>query len=114
VKSKAFTRNNENRRHFIGGSDARIIMGPDEAAVIRLWKEKRGETKPEDLCGNLIVQPGVALGRSTAWWRRAFQIDPVPFVVSGSRKRTPFPGRKSMPALRRTLSITARESWFPM
>jgi predicted phage-related endonuclease len=33
----------ESRRHFIGGSDARIIMGPDEKALIRLWQEKRGE-----------------------------------------------------------------------
>ena len=31
------------RRYFIGGSDARIIMGEDEAALIRLWREKRGE-----------------------------------------------------------------------
>jgi len=31
------------RRNFIGGSDARIIMGDDEAALIRLWREKRGE-----------------------------------------------------------------------
>ena len=36
------------RRCFIGGSDARIIMGGDEAALIRLWKEKRGEAEPED------------------------------------------------------------------
>ena len=35
------------RRYFIGGSDARIIMGDDEAALIRLWKEKRGEVEPE-------------------------------------------------------------------
>jgi hypothetical protein len=27
------------RRRFIGGSDARIIMAPDAAALIRLWKE---------------------------------------------------------------------------
>ena len=27
------------RRYFIGGSDARIIMGDDEAALIRLWRE---------------------------------------------------------------------------
>ncbi len=46
------------RRYFIGGSDARIIMGNDEAALIRLWKEKRGEIEPEDLSGNLIVQLG--------------------------------------------------------
>ena len=31
-----------NRRAFIGGSDARIIMGDDEAALVRLWREKRG------------------------------------------------------------------------
>jgi hypothetical protein len=49
-----------NRRLFIGGSDARIIMSPDEAALIRLWKEKRGEVEPEDLSGNLVVQLGVA------------------------------------------------------
>ena len=37
------------RRAFIGGSDARIIMGNDEAALIQLWREKRGEAEPEDL-----------------------------------------------------------------
>src|SRR5215467_3711473 len=46
------------RRSFIGGSDARIIMGNDEAALVRLWREKRGEVEPEDLSGNLIVQLG--------------------------------------------------------
>jgi predicted phage-related endonuclease len=48
------------RRSFIGGSDARIIMGSDEAGLIRLWREKRGEAEPEDLSGNLIVQLGTA------------------------------------------------------
>jgi putative phage-type endonuclease len=47
------------RRSFIGGSDARIIMGDDEYALTRLWREKRGEVEPEDLSGNLIVQLGV-------------------------------------------------------
>src|SRR5215475_7060513 len=59
------------RRSFIGGSDARIIMGSDEAALVRLWREKRGEGAPEDLSGNLIVQLGVAteeLNRS--WYER--------------------------------------------
>ena len=41
------------RRQFLGGSDARIIMSPDESALIRLWKEKRGEAEPEDLSDNL-------------------------------------------------------------
>jgi hypothetical protein len=47
------------RRSFIGGSDARTIMGSDEAALMRLWREKRGEAEPEDLSGNLIVQLGL-------------------------------------------------------
>src|SRR5271166_2368811 len=58
-------KNAVNRRLFIGGSDARIIMSPDEAALIRLWKEKRGEAEPEDLSENLIVQLGSPLRRST-------------------------------------------------
>jgi len=49
----------ENRRQFIGGSDARIIMGSDEAALLRLWREKRGEVEPADFSGNLVVQLGV-------------------------------------------------------
>jgi len=48
------------RRSFIGGSDARTIMGDDEGALLRLWREKRGEVEPEDLSGNLIVQLGAA------------------------------------------------------
>jgi hypothetical protein len=47
------------RRTFIGGSDARIIMGADEPALLQLWREKRGELEPEDLSGNLIVQLGL-------------------------------------------------------
>jgi predicted phage-related endonuclease len=51
--------NHVSRRSFIGGSDARIIMGDDEAALLRLWREKRGEAEPEDLSANLIVQLGL-------------------------------------------------------
>jgi predicted phage-related endonuclease len=56
------------RRSFIGGSDARIIMGEDEAALHRLWGEKRGEVKPEDLSGNLIVQLGLATENLNRHW----------------------------------------------
>ena len=62
---------NLSRRNFIGGSDARIIIGTDGAALLRLWREKRGEAEPEDLSGNLIVQLGVAteaLNRN--WYER--------------------------------------------
>src|SRR5262249_40813565 len=61
-----------NRRHFIGGSDVRIIMGGDEAALLRLWREKRGEAEPEDLSGNLIVQLGFATEHlNRQWYERA-------------------------------------------
>src|SRR5262249_31830406 len=56
------------RCSFIGGSDARIIMGHDEAALIRLWQEKRGETEPEDLSGNLVVQLGRATEELNRFW----------------------------------------------
>ena len=60
-----------NRRTFIGGSDARIIMGADEAALMRLWREKRGEVGPEDLSGNLIVQLGkVTEDLNRSWYER--------------------------------------------
>src|SRR5262245_35749365 len=59
------------RRSFIGGSDARIIMGSDEAALIRLWQEKRGEAEPEDLSGNLIVQLGAVTEKlNRSWYER--------------------------------------------
>src|SRR6266568_8701439 len=56
------------RRDFLGGSDARIVMGVDENALIRLWQEKRGELEPEDLSGNLIVQLGVATEPLNRHW----------------------------------------------
>ena len=56
------------RRCFIGGSDARIIMGDDEVALARLWREKRGELEPEDLSGNLIVQLGAATEDLNRLW----------------------------------------------
>jgi predicted phage-related endonuclease len=71
MKSQLWRKCYEDRRAFIGGSDARIIMGADEVALIHLWREKRGETGPEDLSGNLIVQLGAVteeLNRS--WYER--------------------------------------------
>jgi predicted phage-related endonuclease len=59
------------RRYFIGGSDARTIMGTDEAALLRRWREKRGELEPEDLSSNLIVQLGVATEDLNRRWYQA-------------------------------------------
>jgi predicted phage-related endonuclease len=61
----------EQRRYFLGGSDARTIMGNDEAALIRLWREKRGEVEPENLSGNLVVQLGVATEDLNRRWYQA-------------------------------------------
>jgi predicted phage-related endonuclease len=59
------------RRYFIGGSDARIIVGDDEAALLRLWRVKRGEVEPEDLSGNLIVQLGCVTEELNRRWYEA-------------------------------------------
>src|SRR6516164_7314486 len=59
------------RRSFIGGSDARVIMGDDEAVLLRLWREKRGEVEPEDLSSNLIVQLGLATEDLNRRWYEA-------------------------------------------
>jgi predicted phage-related endonuclease len=56
------------RRSFIGGSDARTIMGADGEALLRLWREKRGEAEPQDYSGNLIVQLGVATEPLNRLW----------------------------------------------
>ena len=56
------------RRSFIGGSDARIIMGDDEAALVRLWREKRGEIEIEDLSSDLLVQLGTVTEHLNRHW----------------------------------------------
>jgi predicted phage-related endonuclease len=43
-------------------------MGDDETALLRLWREKRGEAEPEDLSGNLIVQLGLATENLNRHW----------------------------------------------
>src|SRR3982074_699545 len=47
------------RINFIGGSDARIIMGKDEKALHRLWREKSGEVTNVDFSGVPIVLLGL-------------------------------------------------------
>ena len=72
MKATVSTRSIANRRrYFIGGSDARVIMGDDEAALVRLWREKRGEVEPEDLSGNLIVQLGLVTEDLNRRWYEA-------------------------------------------
>lgn len=56
------------RRTFLGGSDARILMGTDETALVRLWQEKRGEATAEDLSNNLAVQLGTVTEALNREW----------------------------------------------
>ena len=82
------------RRSFIGGSDARIIMGDDEAALLRLWREKRGEAEPEDLSGNLIVQLGsVTEELNRRWYERN-----TGQIVSAVQRRVFHPVKRWMAA----------------
>ena len=75
-----------NRRSFLGGSDARIIMGDDEAALIHLWREKRGEIEPEDLSGNLLVQLGLATEELNRSW---YEVNTGQAVIDVQRKTRP-------------------------
>jgi predicted phage-related endonuclease len=71
MEQRLWKKADDDRRHFIGGSDARIIMGDDEEALLRLWREKRGEAEPRDLSGNLIVQLGVVTEELNRRWYEA-------------------------------------------
>jgi predicted phage-related endonuclease len=68
MRSHSLQKSPADRRHFIGGSDARTIMGKDEAALIHLWQEKRGDVEPYDLSDNLIVQLGVVTEHLNRQW----------------------------------------------
>ena len=43
-------------------------MCNDVAALVRLWREKRGEAELEDLSKNRVVQLGVATGDLNRRW----------------------------------------------
>lgn len=86
--------NPNDRRHFIGGSDARVIMGDDQDKLIRLWHEKRGEVAPEDLSDNLIVQLGtITEVLNRAWYQRS-----TGQTISDIQKRVRHPVHKWMAA----------------
>jgi predicted phage-related endonuclease len=68
MKSDLWTKRLGDRRGFIGGSDARIIMGADATKLIRLWREKRGEIAPEDLSQDLVVQLGTITEELNRTW----------------------------------------------
>ena len=69
-------------------------MGEDEAALVRLWREKRGEAEPEDLSGNLIVQLGLATEDLNRRWYEANTGQ----VITDVQKRVFHPALKWMAA----------------
>jgi predicted phage-related endonuclease len=82
------------RRYFIGGSDARVIMGNDETALIRLWREKRGEIEPKDLSSNLVVQLGLVTEELNRRWYEAN----TGLVITDVQKRVRHPALRWMGA----------------
>ena len=94
MKSTLWKKPESARRYFIGGSDARVIMGDDEAALLRLWREKRGEVEAEDLSSNLVVQLGLATENLNRHWYQANTGQ----VVTDIQKRLPHPVLRWMAA----------------
>ena len=94
MKSGACKELDLTRRSFIGGSDACVIMGTDEAALVRLWREKRGEAEPEDLSGNLIVR----LGTVTEDLNRSWYEAQTGKVITDVQRRIRHPVRRWMGA----------------
>jgi predicted phage-related endonuclease len=56
------------RKGYIGGSDANIILSGDAARIARLVAEKRGEVEPEDLSQSLPVQLGIWTEQFNRLW----------------------------------------------
>ncbi len=101
MKQPMWTNSLEDRRCFIGGSDTEIIIGDDEAALLRLWREKRGEIEPEDLSGNLIVPPVLM----TELLNQGFRFLGLAPLLSGSLSRI-----CNIAVVRRRMD-SARDGW---
>src|ERR1700729_382146 len=69
-------------------------MGDNESALQRLWREKRGETEPEDLSGNLIVQLGVVTEELNRRWYESNSGQ----VITDVQKHVRHPGLRWMAA----------------
>jgi len=103
-------RRSADRRYFVGGSDARTIMGGDESALLRLWQEKRGAIEPADLSGNLLVQLGLATEDLNRRWyeantgqalkdvQRQVRHPALPWMASTLDGRVAATGRSSRPS----------------
>ena len=109
------SRQQPDRRGFIGGSGGHLIVSADQAGLIRLWKEEHGEVESKGHRARSRVRIAAARRKSTTprlhpvssvvcWLFKLF----VFFLNPGSCSRTPTPhpvsGIKTNPAA----SITDR------
>ncbi len=56
------------RKDGIGGSDANVIMGGDQAAILHLWQVKTGQAEDENLDDVLPVQMGLVTEALNRHW----------------------------------------------
>jgi hypothetical protein len=83
------------RRQFIGGSDARIIMGPDEVALIRLCQARPSRRVYRRISSSNWGRQGQYANRSGLWHIRTqdkHRYSPIPrgwvgFLALVSRRR---------------------------
>ena len=129
----------DERRAFVGGSDANVILSGDAERIVRLWREKRGEAEPEDLSRVLPVMLGCwtevfnrqwfeqlagervgSIGEHVACARRSWRRCTLDGVVEGSgalweAKHTSAFARSDevleryMPQLQHNMAVTGRE-----
>ncbi|WP_354057411.1 YqaJ viral recombinase family protein [Bradyrhizobium sp. RT6a] len=78
-----FAKTDHNRRSFVGGSDAKIIMGNDDLALLRLWQEKWGELVPSDLSRDLLVQLGTATEQLNLHW---YELNTGQVIIDAQRR----------------------------
>lgn len=83
MDSRMFAKTDHNRRSFVGGSDAKIIMGNDDLALLRLWQEKRGELVPSDLSRDLLVQLGTATEQLNLHW---YELNTGQVIIDAQRR----------------------------
>jgi predicted phage-related endonuclease len=69
-------------------------MGEDEAALLRLWSEKRGEAEPLDLSDNLVVQLGAVTEELNRRW---YEVN-TGQVITDVQKHMRHPGLRWMGA----------------
>ncbi|MET4040277.1 putative phage-related endonuclease [Bradyrhizobium sp. RT6a] len=83
MDSRMFAKTDHNRRSFVGGSDAKIIMGNDDLALLRLWQEKWGELVPSDLSRDLLVQLGTATEQLNLHW---YELNTGQVIIDAQRR----------------------------